>query len=344
MLKRSRASSSKPVSKTANRHGKRAIATDVQKYSPDLHTRILNAHVDDNVLDLSKASDFYQKEAAVAEVLADYVEKVPDSRYRLKNGFEAFFRGSLQVFLARHPAQPADALADALFQLARRWAELMRVDSLPGDRHTSPFAAFDSEWQQSWKRMPKKEWDAFQQMSQPLASYLLTAFDHTRTVDDDLTYVPTARHVELGIWFAQDLQQAPEMRILIKGDPAVSFMIAYIRKSQQQEWTRDDKKEIDYLRRILVSSVSRIEKEFLGLTRETKGRPRGVGERAAYLLYHERRPVRLVSRELCADRQKRDHICGSKCSDKIKKAAVNHFKHLRKELQSLVKSSRKEIS
>jgi hypothetical protein len=343
MLKRSRASSSNPVSKTANRRAESATATDVQECRPDLHTRILKACVNDNVLDLSKASNFFQNEAAVAEVLTHYVEKLPDSRYRLKNGFDVYFRRSLPLWLAGQQAEPADALADSLLRLAKFWAEQLRVDSLPGDRHSSPFAAADSEWKQSWKRMPKKEWDAFQQMSKPQASYILTALDQTGALDDDLTCVPTACHVELGISFAQDLQQAPEMRILIKGDPAVSFMIAYIRKSQQQTWPRDDKEELSNLTRIFYSTVRRIEKEFLGLTRQTKGRPREVGERAAYMLYHQRRLIRLVSRELCTERQTRDHVCGSKCYDRIKKAAVNHFKHLRQELQSLLKSSRKEL-
>jgi hypothetical protein len=342
MLKRPQASSSKRGSKTGNRHTEAAIGTDLPEFSQDLPKKLLHSYLHDNVLDLTKASDFYQKEAAVTEVLTNHIERLPQSRYKLKNGFDAFFRESLPLSLARHPEQPADALADSLLRLARSWVEIMRVDSLPGDWQSISTAALNSEWKQSWKRMAKKERDAFQQMSSPLASYILTALHRKGTVDHDLTYEPTARHIALGISFAQDLQEPPEMRILIKGDPAVSFMIAYIRKAQQQPWSRDYRNELQDLRAIFDSTVSTIAKEFLGLTRQTTGRPREVGERAAFLLYHERRPIRLVTRELCADRQMGDHICDYNCSNKIKKAAVNHFKHLRQELQSLLKSSRKE--
>ena len=79
--------------------------------------------------------------------------------------------------------------------------------------------------------------------------------------------------------FAQDVLQPPEMRILIKGDPAVSFMIAYIRKSQGQQAPRNEKRDLNILRVILESAVSTVAKEFLGLTRLTRGRPRDIGER-----------------------------------------------------------------
>ena len=43
-----------------------------------------------------------------------------------------------------------------------------------------------------------------------------------------------------------------------------------------------------------------------------------------YLLYHERKAVCLVSRELCALCKEPTHICDAKYHDKIKKAAANH--------------------
>jgi hypothetical protein len=294
-----------------------------------------------DILDLSKASDFYQREAAVAESLADYVKRLPGPQYKLKNGFDASFHHTLPLLLAQCPLQPADALADSLFRIARAWANSMCVGSLPGDWRCTRPEALSYEWKQSWKRMQEKDWDAFRRMNSPTAQYIVTALDEVGKVDHALCYVPTARHICLGISFAQNMQLDPEMRILVKGDPAVSFMSAYIRKSQGQKWPSNQKQELQNLRVIFESAVSTIDKEFLGLT-GPKGRPRDIGERAAYLLYHERKPMRLVSRELCAMRQERSHICGSKYSDKIRKAAVNHFKHLRRELQSLVKSSRKQ--
>jgi hypothetical protein len=308
----------------------------LQEPSGDPRKKILDSYVQGNIIDLSKASSFFQKEAAVAEVLTDYVEKLPHSRYRLKNGFDAFFHGSLPVFLANHPAQPADALADSLFRVAKAWANGRYVDSLPGDWRCTRTEALSNEWKQSWKRMPEEDWDLFRQMSSPLAQYIVTALDEKGNVDHGLCYVPTVRHVQLGISFQQNTRLDPEMRILIKGDPAVSFMIAYIRKSQGQKWPRDKKKELELLRVIFESTVKAVAKEFLGLTRPNKGRPRDIGERAAYLLYHEKKPIRLVSRELCALRQEPDHSCDSKCHDKIKKAAGNHFKQLSRELQSLI--------
>jgi hypothetical protein len=61
------------------------------------------------------------------------------------------------------------------------------------------------------------------------------------------------------------------------------------------------------------------------------------------MIYHEKKPVYLVARKLCVNRQSPDHACDFRCSDKIKKAAANHFKNLTKELKSVLKSSRKEF-
>ncbi len=121
------------------------------------------------------------------------------------------------------------------------------------------------------------------------------------------------------------------------------FMSAYVRKSQGRVGSRDNRDELQNLRVIFESTVSTIAKEFLGLTRPGKGRPRDVGGRAAYLLFHEQKPLHLVTRELCSLRQETNHLCDSKCSDKMKKAATNHFKHLKREIHSLVKSSKKEF-
>src|SRR5579859_3838959 len=105
-MKPSQAPSSKPDSKRAS-HREEAAVPALRNTSQDLREKILDCYVHGNVLDVSQASTFYQKEAAVVEVLTNYVEKLPGSRYKLKNGFDTFFHGSLPVFLAGHPAQPA---------------------------------------------------------------------------------------------------------------------------------------------------------------------------------------------------------------------------------------------
>lgn len=340
-MRPSQAPFSKPHSKSASRREEASVPSALPKPSRDLRERILKSYVHDNVLDLSKASEFYQREAAVTESLVDCVERLPGSQYRLKDGFAAFFHRSLSLFLAGHPLQPADALADSLFRLAQAWANRRYIDSLPGDWRCTRIEALREEWKPSWKRMQEEDWNAFRLIGSPTAQSIVTALDEGGTIDHELCYVPTACHIELGVSFAQNVQHPPEMRVMIKGDPAVSFMMAYIRKSRGQAWPRNKNRELDRLRVIFESAMNTIAKEFLGLTRPNKGRPREIGERAAYLLFHERRPIRLVSRELCTSRQEQNHICDYKCTDRIRKAAVNHFKHLRRELQSLGKSSRK---
>jgi hypothetical protein len=250
-----------------------AVALHRPKPSQDVRKGISHPCVHGNVVDVSKASSFFQKEAAIAEVLTNHVEKLPQSRYLLKNGFENFFFNNLDFVLNRE-AEPADAIAHSLFRLAQHWVETTYVDSLPGEGSSVSSAALDREWKRSWERMPTKLWDAFEQMSRPEASYIITALDDKGTVDDELTYLSTVRHVALGISFAQDLKGDPEMRLLVKGDPAVSFMMAYIRKSQLQVTPENEKEELRSLRTIFDSVVSRIAKEFLGLTRKTVGRPR----------------------------------------------------------------------
>jgi hypothetical protein len=324
MPKHSQARSTRPAAKAPNRSANSAVYT----------------YIHGDVLDLSKASDFYQRQAAVAEALAGYVERLPGSKYRLKNGFETSLR-SLPFFLNGQPLQPADDLAHSLFRMAELWARRKYVDSWPGDWRCTRSEALSNEWKQSWERMQKEDWDVFRRKSSPIAQYIVTALDEAGNVNHELCYVPTARHVCLGISFQQNTRLDPEVRILVKGDPAVSFMIAYLRKSQGQRCSTNQRQELQNLRVIFKSAVSAIEKEFLGLT-GPKGRPREIGERAAYLLYHENKPIRLVSRELCALRQEPNHSCDFKCHDKIKKAALNHFKQLKHELQSLLKSSRKE--
>jgi hypothetical protein len=338
MARHSRAGSSGPASKHQNRRVVPAPAPDSPKISHDIRETIFDPYLRSDVLDLSQASKFYQKEAAVAGALTDYVECLPGDRYRLKNGFDDFFRASLPVLLANHLPQLADALADFLLRLAQHWAEIKVRDSLPGDRTSLSMEALSAEWKQSWSHMQEKHWEAFRKMSSPLASYLVTAIDDAGVVDDRLCYDPTAHRIQLGVSFAQDSQRDPVMRILIKGDPAVRFMVAYIRKAQREPWPRTEKGELEKLRVAFESIMNRIAKDQLGLTNPSSGRPRELGGRAAYLLYHEGKPIRLVTRELCADRLTPGHICGSKCSDNLKKSATNYFKYLWRELESLMKS------
>jgi hypothetical protein len=89
------------------------------------------------VIDVSGASDFYKKKAAVAALLEDFVEPLPSFHYRLKNQFDCYFFANLPVFLRHPPSTPADSLADALFLLGRQWAKTrygnLPIASIPSD-------------------------------------------------------------------------------------------------------------------------------------------------------------------------------------------------------------------
>jgi hypothetical protein len=104
-MKHSQASSSNPASEGGT-----------------LRERILESYVHDGTLDLSAASDFYQRLAAVTEALTDHVQRLPGSQYKLKSGFDAYFRQSFHLFLGIDPSQqPADALAYSFLRMAQAW-------------------------------------------------------------------------------------------------------------------------------------------------------------------------------------------------------------------------------
>jgi len=198
----------------------------------------------------------------------------------------------------------------------------------------------NEEWKRGWKRLGEKDWKAFRQMASPLAEFTLTAIRDDGVVDSTMWSAPTLRHVQLGISFEQNVQKPPEMRLIVRGDPAVSFMMAYIRK--RQPWGKEDKGELEKARLLLDSIMQTFKKDFLGLTRLKKGRPRESGERAAYLLYHEGKRITWVAREVCASVKGPNHKCDRRCFETTKKSADNYYKHLKRELRSLVLSSQKK--
>jgi hypothetical protein len=76
-----------------------------------------------NVIDLSGASKFYRKKANVATLLEGFVEPLPNSQFRLDNGFDSFFLGNLRLFLTGTSGSVSDSIAEALFRLGRQWAK-----------------------------------------------------------------------------------------------------------------------------------------------------------------------------------------------------------------------------
>jgi hypothetical protein len=301
-------------------------------------TEAVASCINGNTVDLSRASEFYRRLAKVALELTDYVEALSGNKYKLMGRFAPFFFKSLPVCLDRRPAEPVDAVAESLFQLAKAWALDIADARLLGDRNLASETSLDDEWARAWNLLDEKHWQALEEMGPAAASYITTAMDEHGGIDEKLVYSPKAHRIQLGISFERDANREPELRLLLKGEPAVRFMIAHIRKSQSMDSSSLDKENRETLRTILNSAVQAIAKEFFGLKKPTKGRPRDIGERAAYLIYHRQKPIHLAVRELCALSQEPKHTCDGKCRDRIKKAADNYFKHLQRELRSLVGS------
>jgi hypothetical protein len=311
----------------------------------DLTTSIpsrFREYINANLIDLSQASNFYKKVAAVSEELTDrYVEHLDGDKYRLKNGFDTWFFGSLRVASESHPEAPPNALAWSLFLLARYFAEIKYSDQF-GDARAITDEVLLDEWLQSWARMKPSDWDAFRQKGSPSTEFFSLATRDDRTLDENLWPSPTAHHIRLGIAFTRDEHRPPEMKMTVTGDAAVRFMIAYVRNSPGSLLSKGEIVERDAAEAIFDSIVRAFKQDILGLTRPKKGRPRDIGGRAAHLLDHHGKKIRTVVHSLCAARQEGSHECDHKCIDRIKKSAQNYYKHLRRDLKSLVLSSQKE--
>jgi hypothetical protein len=326
---------------TAKRKRQAAACRKPQDPTTSIPSRF-QGYINGNVIDLSQASDFYKKLAAIAEELPHcYLERLRGGQYKLKNKFDTWFFSSLAVVAGRNPEAPPNAMAEALFQLAFHWAEI-EYNSQFGDERAITEQVLKDEWLQSWKRMGPLDWDAFRQKGSPLAEFFSKATSDDRALDDNLWASPTAHHVRLGISFTGDEHRPPEMKMTVIGDPAVRFMIAYVRNFPGALRSEEELSERDATGVMFDSIVHAFKQDILGLTRPKKGRPRDIGERAAYLLEHQRKKIRTVVHSLCAARQKGSHECDHKCVDRTKKSARNYYKHLRRELKLLVLSSQKE--
>lgn len=291
------------------------------------------------MLHLADATEFYRREAAIALEVVDYVEARDESQYLLKGGFEGFFFLHLPSILPFLPTEPVNALAKALFILARSWAYILY-------EHPGSWTVLDpdvlKEWKKSWEKISEKDLEEFRRRdSTPHSEKAYrTAVDASGKVDDKSCRDPGARRIELEIAFEQNTNYPPEMRITVRGEPAVNFMIAYIRKLQGVSLTSDDGIILDNLHAMFDSVTQAVARKFLGLIR-SRGRPRTISERAALLMYHERKPIGLVARELCTKRTDPAHRCDTACKHGIKKVAKSHFLNLRREVRSIVRSGEK---
>lgn len=167
------------------------------------------------VLNVSGASEFYKKKAAVAALLHDFVEPLPNFHYRLKNQFDSYFLSSLSVFLRDDHREPADMLADALFYLGRQWARI--------DCGASPIASIPSEefLRTTWKTAG--DWESFLSRDGCIGE----AWWHNLGADGKVgtwSGGSDPSDFELRIDFGWDTTKPPTMTIRVEGEPAVIFM------------------------------------------------------------------------------------------------------------------------
>jgi len=88
----------------------------------------------------------------------------------------------------------------------------------------------------------------------------------------------------------------------------------------------------------VVDSVAGRLKMNLQLIRPKKGRPQAnFGERAAYLLDHEKKNLPLIAKELCHMLPDASPSVRRQCFDRIRKAANNYYKLLRHDYTTLTR-------
>jgi hypothetical protein len=285
--------------------------------------------INGSIIDISEASDFYKKKAEVATLLPDFVEKGSEFRYKLKNQFDRFYFVNLRLFL--FPAmKPADILADALFRLGRQWAKT--------DFGRLPFAVTptDEFLLNQWESAG--QWDSYVHKD----SCIGEVWWHN--LGDDGKVHPwgggsMTGDFELRIDCGWETTKPPTVLIRIKGKPAEMIMKWWMavnpNNPPEQAPGHEDLRE--RAATILDSLVGTL-KMNLKLVRPEKGRPRvDFGEKAAYLLDHEKKHVAIIAKELyrmpanAGSSERRQYF------DRIKKAAKNYYKLLRSDYTSLTK-------
>jgi hypothetical protein len=284
--------------------------------------------INGNVIDVSGASDFYKKKAEVANLLENFVERCPDSHYRLKNQFDRYFLASLPVFLRGHPMGPADVLADAVFFLGRQWARI--------DNGKLPLASIpeDEFLRDQWTGAA--DWDTFLLKDACIGE----VWWHNLGRDGKVqrwTGESVPGDFELRVDFGCDTTKPPMMAIRIKGEAAALFMKWWMTLNPNSPPERHP--GVEALRErasTVLDSLTGVLKMNLKLLRPERGRPRAdFGERAAYLLDHEKKNLALIARELCHLSPTASPSVRRQCFDRIRKAANNYYKLLRNDYTTL---------
>ncbi len=281
-----------------------------------------------SIIDISEASDFYRKRAEVATLLRDFVEPRPNSSYFLKNRFDRHFLVNLPLMLRPHVMRPADALADALFLLGREWAKRdfgnLPIAALPTDEFLR------TQWEEG------NVWDAFLQRDGCFGEI----WWHSLLPDGKVTRWGggcESGDFELRVEFNFDATKPPKMLIGIKGKPAAILMNHWMTLTPNSSSKNSPgTKELREKSAALLDSIGATLKMDLKLIQPDKGRPRKeFGERAAYLLDHEKRGLASIARELCQLPQNSTALARRQCFDRIRKAANNYYKLLRSDYTAL---------
>ncbi len=136
---------------------------------------------------------------------------------------------------------------------------------------------------------------------------------------------------ELRVDFGTETTKPPTMTIRVKGEPAAMLMKWWTTLTPNSPAQK--RSGVDLLRRQTVTVLDSLLgalKTKLRLLRAERGRPRiDFGERAAYLLDHQKMQIAMIARELCHMPADANQLERRQCFDRIRKAAQNYYKLLR---------------
>ncbi len=279
------------------------------------------ALIDVNTVHLSGASEFFRKRAETAILLRDFVEMLPNSSYRLKNGFDRFFFINLPMFAQTHRMSAPDALADALFTLGRQWARVdygrLPIATVPTDEYLR------SRWKGA------NEWEAFVRTDACIGEVWWRNLDEREAVEL-WSGEAAPGDFELRVDFGPKTTEPPKASIRIKGAPAALLMNWWMTlRPNTSPDIYPDNEELRAKVESMMDSLMKQLKTDLRLARPQKGRPRlDVGERAAYLLDHERKSLAFIARQLYVMPEDASPSARRQYFDRVKKAAKNYYRLL----------------
>ncbi len=278
-------------------------------------------------IDLGNASLFYQTKAEiVAEMLPDFVEKRADSIYQLNGAFAPWFLANLPVCARGFDLQPADCLADCLFRMGEHWA---KIDY--GERPTH-FPLHEQLLQDTWSGIEERWKLFFQSGGGPAGEYWL----HTLRKDGSLGPWSDSnpRQVRIGLFFNTDVNGPPSAVVRIEGEAAVTLMRLWMELKRSAEGGIDQ--QVRVIAETVLTSVLHDLKVNLKLKHPSKGRPAATldSELVAYLLDHKKKTLPQVASQL--SQLPRDPIERKLYFDRIKKAKINFYERLRKNLRALL--------